>query len=107
MSEFLSFIIVKYVTILKIIKLFAFLLISGIGISTASAVNSDIGISDPNLVSTNGEQDKIKSKSSQDKYSFTLFNFFYTESKSTSDSSSTVSKEMNEVVPTAAPKIVL
>ena len=94
-------------TILKIIKFIAFILLTGVGISTASAVNSDVSLSEPNLVSSDAEQDKIKSKSSQDKYTFTLFNFFYTESRSTSDSSTTVSTELDEVEPIDDSKIGL
>lgn len=85
-------------TILKNIQLIAFLLTFAGGLSSAFASSSDIN-SDPELIANNGETKKIQSKSSQDKYSFTLFDFFYTQFQPTSDSSSTISTESDEVEP--------
>ena len=70
-------------------------MVFGAGITYASANNSERIIKDPTTVESNGETNK--SKSTQDKYSFTLFNFFSTQLQSKTDSSSTELKESNKV----------
>ena len=70
-------------------------MVFGAGITYASATNSERIIKDPTTVESNGETNK--SKSTQDKYSFTLFNLFSTQLQSKTDSSSTELKESNKV----------
>ena len=84
-----------------------FLSLFGLGVSQAYATISDDPNDNRTVEDPNDETDKLKSKSSKDKYSFTLFNFFNAPVQSKTDTTNTGLKELKEGANNSAIKTTL